>query len=193
MVERTQAILAERAKTALVLLEEHVGDQGDEAPHAVFSRRLLEALEPFEARPKLWLRVNCSCGRHVTRAMYHDGGIYLGREVRAKLPNGSTVIRPGSGPTANVEIAHYPPPSGFESEPAGADVWARRKLRCPDQSCGRTFTYSAIGILRVWLHAVIIGGGVLLLGQQLSEVTPGLKREANRGRLLVWSTKASKD
>lgn len=173
MVERTQAPLAESARAALALLEQHIADHGDEAPRVLFDRLLLESLEPFEARPKHWLRVNCPCGRRVTRATYDDGGIFLGHEVRATLPGGGTVIRSAPGPTPNVEIAHDPHPAGFEEEPAGAHVWARRQLRCP--SCRRPFTYGAVGLLRTWLRAVASDSEVLVLGQRPSAEAPPVR------------------
>jgi hypothetical protein len=166
VIERPQARLTELAQEALELLEEHIRDQGEDGLRDDFSWNLLKALQPFEPRPKHWLRVNCSCGHLVTRAMYHDGAIFLGQETREKLAGGGTLIRPAPGPTPNVELAHFPPPAGFENEPAGAHVWARRKLRCP--SCRRTFTYGAVGLLRSWLRAVTIGSDVLVLGQQPS-------------------------
>jgi hypothetical protein len=175
VVERTQPDLAEKARTALALLEQHIRNEGDEGPSVLFSHKLLEALEPFEPRPKHWLRVNCPCGRRVTRATHDDGGIFLGHEVRATLPGGGTVIRSVPGPTSNVEIAHDPHPAGFEEEPAGAHVWARRKLRCPDPSCGHTFTYSAVGLLRAWLRAVASGSEVLVLGQRPSAEAPPVR------------------
>jgi len=183
VVERTQPDSAGKARAALALLEEHVRDHGDEATRDVFSHTLLKSLEPFEPRPKLWLRVNCTCGRFVTRAMFDDGGIFLGKEVRAKLPDGGTVIRPAPGPTPNVEIAHFPNPAGFENEPAGAHVWARRKLRCASPSCGRTFTYNAIGILRAWLNAVAAGSDVLVLGQAGTQPSPHLSSDVSPRRL----------
>jgi hypothetical protein len=173
--EHPQARVTELARTALAFLDQHIADHPERAPHASFDRPLLASLEPFESRPKLWLTVKCSCGRRVTRATYDDGGIFLGHELREKLRRGAAVIRPAPGPTPNVEIAHDPHPAGFEEEPAGAHVWARRKLRCPDPSCGHTFTYSAVGLLRAWLRAVASGSEVLVLGQRPSAEAPPVR------------------
>jgi len=162
----------ELARTALAFLDQHIADDPERAPHDLFDRHLLASLEPFESRPKLWLTVKCPCGRRVTRATYDDGGIFLGHELREKLRGGGAVIRPTPGPTPNVEFVHEPAPAGFENEPAGAHVWARRKLRCPDRTCGHTFTYSAVGLLRAWLQALASGSEVLVLGQRTSADAP---------------------
>ena len=166
MVESAQATLAESAKTALALLAGNFREQDDQVRTVVLDPGILRSLEVFDARPKHWLRVNCSCGRRLTRATYDDGGIFLGHEVREGLPGGGTAIRFAPGPTPNVEIAQEPSPGGFEQEPAGAHVWARRKFRCP--SCHSTFTHSSVGLLTAWLRAVAAGSDVLVLGQRPS-------------------------
>jgi len=163
--ERSQASKREQARLALNLLDEHIATDGDEWIGIDRNLQLLAALAPFDDRPKLWLRLQCSCKRLITKGMYHGGGIFLGHETREKLPDGSTVIRPAMGPTPNVELVHFPRPAGFEQEPAGAHVWARRMLRCPDPQCQRTFTYRSAGLLRIWLEAVASGSSVLELGE----------------------------
>lgn len=180
MAARQQALQSELASAALRLLDEHFGGPGrnkpahpgagwkclDEMqPHDDPSNwQLLKAMLPFEARPKVWLRVLCPCGRLVTNATYDGGGIFAGHETRKRVTGAGTLIQPAPGPTANVRLAHLPRPAGFENEPAGAHVWARRAFSCPRQGCPRRFVYEPIGIVRAWLRAVEEDTDVLLLG-----------------------------
>ena len=145
------------ATDALGLIEARLeGTEG--GPHLVWDPWLLEALEPLDRIPHV--RLLCKCRALITKASYSDGGIILGHWKRSKRPDGSVVLTVET--SSNVSPAHNPHPAGFDDR-AGIDVWMRRVARCP--TCRRTFTYSPLGILLVWLRAVAAGMTVFTLGR----------------------------
>jgi hypothetical protein len=141
------------ASECLQLIEARVSSRRarEGSPHVIWDAWLEEALRPLNLKPRI--RLLCPderCGALVSKAFCYLNGVLLGSTERSKQPGGGVAITFRGSP--NVRYADPGRPEWHNAYGAGVEPTARRTLKCPD--CGKTATYSSIGILFVVLRAI---------------------------------------
>jgi hypothetical protein len=185
---RSQATRSAANRAAALLRKEtHVTGEGS-TPELIWSRALAEAIEPLRYHPALPVR--CACDRGLGWARFGLEGVYV---TMYKVPKKGPITDQGrvliTEWSDSIEFANSPVPAGFENEPAGAHVWARRRFVCrPPEGCDRRYTFSSHGLLLLWLQTIGKGDTEIRLGGTPSAMAPATQIGAAKSDGL-WSTR----